>query len=213
MSAKRYNAASRRFTWLLLRQQTELLAELQTAPAARNTKPPLWHFCAARPQTHRHEEHDPRSRSAACTTQSSARMTLPCVAMTQELLPHMDDSSTFMFIVFRVKRREPRGRMDETGGGAPRSGGRGRLCGLRGPALMRGAPRLGGLLPLSHSHCGHGCLSLAARYQRAFWEVVPQGPPWSGPRLFLSHHIFGFFFSPLICFIPVPDLFEAQLSR
>lgn len=57
------------------------------------------------------------------------------------------------------------------------------------------------------------CLSLAARYQRACWEVVPQGPPWSGPCLFLSHHIsafffFTFFFSffPLVCFIPALDL-------
>lgn len=71
---------------------------------------------------------------------------------------------------------------------------------------MKGAPQCGGLLQLSHFHCGDGCLSLAARYQRAFWEAAPQGPPRSGLCLFLSHHILAFFFPPLICFIPVLDL-------
>lgn len=87
---------------------------------------------------------------------------------------------------------------------------------------MRGAPQCGGLLPLSHFHCGDGCLSLAARYQRAFWEAAPQGPPWSGPCLSLSHHIlaFFFFFSPSFVLFPClifPCLFstipESHLSR
>lgn len=46
------------------------------------------------------------------------------------------------------------------------------------------------------------CLSLAARYQRACWEVVPQGPPWSGPCLFLSHHISAFFFLTFFFYSP-----------
>lgn len=71
--------------------------------------------------------------------------------------------------------------------------------------LMRGALKSGGLLPLSHFPRGDGCLSLDARYQRAFWEFVPQGPPWSSPCLSLSYHILAFF-SPLTCFIPLLDL-------
>lgn len=74
------------------------------------------------------------------------------------------------------------------------------------PGLMRGAPHFGGFLSLFHSHCGHGCLSLLSRYQRAFWEVMPQGPPC----LILSNHTLAFFSFPCPCFF-IPPLFVSFL--
>ena len=78
----------------------------------------------------------------------------------------------------------------------------------------RGRPKFGGLLRLSHSHCGHGCLSLGARYQRAFWEFMPQGPPWSVLCLFPSRHILAFlfiyFFFLASSFLFPPHLFHSR---
>lgn len=56
--------------------------------------------------------------------------------------------------------------------------------------LMRGGAPARRLAPaLSLSLWRRPCLSLAARYQRAFWEAAPQGPPPSGLCLFPSHRI------------------------
>lgn len=100
-------------------------------------------------------------------------------------------------------RKYRRGRADRwmrwTGGSTPqRRGRRGRPCGLLG-ANEKGALSLEGFLPLSRFRCGDGRLSLAARYQSAFWESVPHGPPRSGLCLSLSRHKF---FYPSFVLIP-----------